>query len=181
MNENENTTSTLDILQPINAVKVISQDDDTVTVGGYGVVFDGQDLEGETFTKDTDFMFDLVPLKLMLYDHGQNRKVSRKIGVIPNENIKADDVGLWIQGELDKNAEYIDGVLKLIDEGVLGWSSGSVGHLTRREKSVIKTWPIVEFSLTPTPAEPRTLGVELIKKLAKTDETLKAFLPESGQ
>lgn len=181
MDENDNTTSTLDVLEPLNAVKVIKQDDKTVTVGGYGVVFDGQDLEAETFTKDTDFMLDLVPEKLVLYDHGQNRKIGRKIGHVSNENIRPDDVGLWIQGELDKSAQYIDGVMKLIDEGVLGWSSGSVAHLTRRDNGVIKSWPIVEFSLTPTPAEPRTLGVELIKKLAKTDESLKAFLPESGQ
>ena len=42
---------------------------DTVTIAGYGVVFGGSDLDGETFTKDTDFMLDLVPNKLTLYDH----------------------------------------------------------------------------------------------------------------
>ena len=37
---------------------------DTVTIAGYGVVFGGSDLDGETFTKDTDYMLDLVPNKL---------------------------------------------------------------------------------------------------------------------
>jgi hypothetical protein len=43
-----------------NAVKLIKMDDETATVGGYGVVFGGRDLEGETFTADTDFKMDLV-------------------------------------------------------------------------------------------------------------------------
>ena len=48
---------------------------------------------------------------------------------------------------------------------MLGWSSGSVPHLVQRTKGSlpgtqkITSWPIVELSLTPTPAEPRTIGV----------------------
>jgi HK97 family phage major capsid protein len=62
----------------------------------------------------------------------------------------------------------------------LGWSSGSIAHLTQRANGIIKSWPIVEFSLTPTPAEPRTLGVERIKALAELDPSLKALVPEDG-
>jgi HK97 family phage major capsid protein len=177
----ETTTSTLDILESPNAVKIIAQDDNIATVGGYGVVFGGKDLEGETFTRATDYMLDLVPNKLVFYEHGQREDVAHKIGIVANEDVIPDDTGLWIQAELDKSAAYVDSVLKLIDEGVLGWSSGSVAHLARRKGGVIKTWPLVEFSLTPTPAEPRTLGVEVIKQMAKTDPSLKALLPEDAQ
>jgi HK97 family phage major capsid protein len=38
----------------------------------------------------------------------------------------------------------------------------------------------LEFSLTPTPAEPRTLGVEVLKSLANVDATYSALLPEGG-
>jgi HK97 family phage major capsid protein len=38
----------------------------------------------------------------------------------------------------------------------------------------------VEFSLTPTPCEPRTLGVERIKAMAKTDAEYEAFLPKAA-
>ena len=92
-----------------------------------------------------------------------------------------DETGIWIQAELDKSSQYVDAVLKLVEKGALGWSSGSIGHLARRENGVIKSWPLVEFSLTPTPAEPRTLGVELIKSLAETNPEFKAFLPEVAQ
>ena len=178
-------TSTLDIekqlTNPLNAVKILKQDEATATVGGYGVVFGGKDLEAETFTKDTDYMLDLVPEKLVLYDHAQRSDIGHKIGMVANDSISVDETGLWIQAELDKSAEYVGAVLKLVEAGALGWSSGSVAHLARRANGVIKTWPIVEFSLTPTPAEPRTLGVELIKSLAETNPEFKAFLPEAGQ
>jgi HK97 family phage major capsid protein len=190
MADDDNTTSTLDIEEGLiggggksllNAVKILKQDEATATVGGYGVVFGGKDLEKETFTRSTDYMLDLVPTKLVFYEHTQRPDIGHQIGTVKNENVSPDETGLWIQGELDKSAGYVDAVLKLIEKGALGWSSGSVAHLARRKNGVIKTWPIVEFSLTPTPAEPRTLGVELIKKMAETNPEFKAFLLEDGQ
>jgi len=156
-------------------IKLIEQDEKTVTVGGYGVIFDGEDLEGETFTPETDFMPDLVPDKLVLYDHTQG-DVKHVLGKTVKE--EADDFGIWVEAQLDKSKEYIKEILKLIDEKILGWSSGSVGHLIEREGKTIKRWPIVEYSLTPTPAEPRTLGVERLKKLAQGDPSLEALLPQ---
>lgn len=148
-------------------VSIKSITDDTVTLAGYGVIFGGVDLEGETFTSDTDFMPDLVQNKLVLYDHGADELIkSAVIGRVNASDIKADDTGLWIEAELDRHAAYMDMVLELAEKGVLGWSSGSVGHLVAREGKSIKRWPIVEFSLTPTPAEPRTLGVNRLKTLA---------------
>ena len=165
-----------------NAVKIISQDDDIAIVGGYGVVFGGVDLEGEHFEADTDYMLDLVPTKLVMYDHGNNEKVSGDfIGEVSNENIEQDDVGLFIRAELDKSLEYMADVLSLIEEGALGLSSGTIGHLARRKLGKILKWPIVEFSLTPTPAEPRTLGVERIKSLAAVYPDLEALLPETAK
>ena len=167
-----------------NAVKIISENESAATVGGYGIVFGGVDLEGEHFTADTDFMPDLVPNKLALYDHTQNKAVDTAIGTIPNENIVADEKGLFVKAELDRSREYVEQVLELVKKGVLGWSSGVVGHLARRDEDTegkIIKWPIVGFSLTPTPAEPRTLGVERIKSLAKVYPDLEALLPEAAK
>jgi len=163
----------------IGAVKLISMDDSTATVGGYGVVFGGRDLEGDTFTAETNYKLDLVPAKLVFYDHTLNG-VEHDLGVVNNDSIKMDAKGLWIEAQLDRSADYVDEVLKLVEAGVLGWSSGSVAHLARRERGTIKSWPIVEFSLTPTPAEPRTLGIERIKALAAVYPNLKA-LQEDGR
>jgi phage head maturation protease len=157
------------------SVKVLKQDDETVTVGGYGVVFGGVDLDGETFNADTDFMADLVPVKRVFYDHSLQEKVRHVLGKATE---KVDDAGIWVEAQLDRHKDYMTEILKLVEEGVLGWSSGSVGHLIEREGKAIKRWPIVEYSLTPTPAEPRTLGVERIKTLAEANPNLKALLPE---
>lgn len=146
-----------------NAVKLISLTDTTATVAGYGVVFGGQDLARDTFTAETDFKLDLVPVKLICYDHTLGDEIKEEIGVAPNAAIKIDGYGMWIEAQLDRSKAYVSYILELIEQGVLGWSSGSISHLVRRENGVIKSWPIVEFSLTPTPAEPRTLGVMRVK------------------
>ena len=80
-----------------NAVKILSQTDETAIVGGYGVIFGGVDLEGETFSTDTNYMMDLVPIKLAMYDHGQQKAVDVEIGIIPNENIVEDSKGLFVK------------------------------------------------------------------------------------
>jgi phage head maturation protease len=163
----------------IGAVKLIGMDDSTATVGGYGVVFGGRDLEGDTFGPDTDYKLDLVPAKLVFYDHTLG-DVTHDLGRVTNDAIKVDDKGLWIEAQLDRSAAYVDEVLKLVEAGVLGWSSGSIAHLARAEKGMIKSWPIVEFSLTPTPAEPRTIGVERIKALAAVYPNLEALQEAPG-
>src|SRR3972149_10048085 len=50
-------------------------------------------------------------------------------------------------------------------QGVIGLSSGTASHLARRNGGKILRWPVVEYSLTPTPAEPRTIGVTQLKSL----------------
>jgi hypothetical protein len=55
-------------------------------------------------------------------------------------------------------------VLELVDQGALGWSSGSLPHLVDvATDGYIRRWPIVEGSLTPTPAEPRYTDVVAVK------------------
>jgi HK97 family phage prohead protease len=159
------------------AVAIKAMTDDTVTIGGYGVIFGGADLEGESFSPQTDFMRELVPSPPVFYDHAQ-RSVKHMLGRAVK--VEADETGLWVEAELDRHAAYMEQVLALVEKGALGWSSGSVSHLTQREGKSITRWPLVEMSLTPTPAEPRTLGVEVIKSLAETDATFSALLPEDA-
>lgn len=151
---------------------------ETATVAGYGVIFGGEDLEGESFAQDTNFMLDLAPTKLVLYDHGL-RNVDHVIG--KTLTVEPDEMGLWVEAELDRNKAYVDLVVQLVEKGALGWSSGSVGHLTRRNGKSITQWPLIELSLTPTPAEPRLLGVELIKSLSASDPRYSVFLPEAAR
>lgn len=160
-----------------NAVKVLSATADTYRVGGYGVLFGGTDLDGETFQPDTDYNLDLVQRKPVYYDHAQ-RDVKTPLGTVVNHS--TDDAGIWVEAELSRSHQYVDRVMALVNAGRLGWSSGSVAHLAQREGGVIKSWPIVEFSLTPTPAEPRTLGVRELKSM-DLGEAVESLLAEVAQ
>ena len=152
-------------MNKLQTVTIKAITDDSVTVAGYGVVFGGVDLDGESFSADTDFMLDLVPSKPVLYDHGMNADVKNTfIGSV--SKAEEDDTGLWVEAELSRHNAYMGAIMDLIEKGALGWSSGTVGQLATRDGKSIKRWPVVEFSLTPTPAEPRTLGIEQIKALA---------------
>jgi len=166
----------------VHAVKITGQTDKFITVAGWGVVFGGIDLEGDTFTKDTDYQLSLVPVKPVFYDHTLGDIKSALGAVVDVEQKSEDDIdGLWITAQLERSREYIGEITQLVEKGVLGWSSGSVGHLVRRDQKSIKAWPIVEWSLTPTPAEPRTIGAQLLKAIAAVNDQLQVLEQEPGE
>jgi HK97 family phage major capsid protein len=127
-------------------------------IGGYLVKHSGStdpDLTADYFDASTDIH---APEALpVLYQHGFDTKIGKR--VIGKAKTGRDDVGLWIEAQLDMRDEYEKAVYALAEKGKLGWSSGALSHLVEREpvgKSMhIKTWFIGEASLTPTPAEPR--------------------------
>lgn len=134
-------------------------------VGGYLVRFSTQkdpDLQNEFFTAETDFG-DLRSSPV-LFQHGYDPVMKRrKIGA---GKLTADDLGVWIEAQLEMRDEYERAIYDLVQQGKLGWSSGTAGHLVEREtlsKAVwIKSWPLgLDASLTPTPAEPRNGAIPL--------------------
>ena len=151
-------------------VKIVSDAGGSLKVAGYGVVFGGSDVVGDFFTADTDFWADdASKTPPVLYQHGQDESLKRtRVGKVTS--VHTDDTGMWVEAQLNASSKYLDAIRQLVAKGVLGWSSGSVGHLVDRVKMTdgrkqITSWPIFEFSLTPTPAEPRTLGVRAMKAL----------------
>jgi len=167
------------------AVALKALDDGSLVVGGYGIVWGGTDLVGDYFTPETDFWFDkITPNPPILYHHGRDVKIGRKV-VGKTRLIDPDDVGLWVESQISLSDEYLSGVRGLIEEGRLGYSSGAVAHLVERvptkKGAWLKSWPIAEFSLTPTPAEPRTLGVAEVRALEAAVPELKALIPEEPQ
>jgi HK97 family phage major capsid protein len=127
-------------------------------VGGYLVKHSGAsdpDLTADYFDASTDIHSpDVLPV---LYQHGFDAKIGKR--VLGKAKTGRDDVGLWIEAQLDMRDEYDKAIYALAEKGKLGWSSGALSHLVEREpvgKSMhIKTWFIGEASMTPTPAEPR--------------------------
>ncbi len=135
-------------------------------IGGYLVVWgdaDRRDLHGEFFTPQTDLGLDWFPRRPVLYQHGLDKTLGPSlIGQI--EQMWTDEVGLWVEAQLDLRHRWARAVLDLIEQGALGWSSGSLPHLVEvAANGGIRRWPIVEGSLTPTPAEPRYTDVVAVK------------------
>jgi phage head maturation protease len=138
--------------------------DDNGLVRGYLVRFGGADLEGDYFTKNTDFGRPMapgvrVPMNLY-YHHGQDKTVGKsRIGL---GFITMDDKGLWYESQVGMADQYQKMIQELAKSGKLGYSSGATGHMVERKKMAdgryeITRWPIGEASLTPTPAEPMNM------------------------
>ena len=124
-------------------------------VRGRGIVYGGKDLTGDIFTKATDLgdtrSFVGTPV---YYDHGLS-SIRGQIGTVKAWTPAGD--GIDVEIELDKRLDYIDDVMKLVKSGALGLSTGALSHLVVRQAGELKRWVVGEISLTPTPAEPRTL------------------------
>jgi hypothetical protein len=148
----------------ITAAKML--DEAAGRIGGYLVVWGSpyeRDLQGEYFTPHTELGLAWYDRRPVLYQHGLDGSLKAAVmGYI--DTLRADNVGIWAEAQLDVRQRYVRTVLTLIDRGVLHWSSGSLAHLVEvANDGHIQRWPIVEGSLTPTPAEPRRTDVQTIK------------------
>lgn len=127
-------------------------------IGGYLVRFtdpDHPDLAGDYFDASTDFgpHNKCIPW----YHHGLDGTLGLKRLGTGMADIKTDNVGVWVQAQLNLADEYEAAIYELVKAGRLGWSSGTSSHLVRREPMGkayhIKTWPLgLDASLTPEPA-----------------------------
>jgi HK97 family phage major capsid protein len=164
-----------------NAIEIKADTDAYTVYGGYGVVFGGRDLDGDTFTKDTDFQIDLVPSKPLFVDHTMDTELQTRDGstvklkgidepVGKVTTVTPDDFGLYIEFMVEKANRYWAIVDAMYNTGKMGLSSGAVAHLVRRAGGVIKRWPVVEWSATVSPAEPRTVQVQRVKAILDTVE-----------
>jgi hypothetical protein len=159
----------------IGAVKALGGD----RLGNYLIVWGDQkntDLYGEFFTKPQDksgtqglkAIFDHLGGKLpALYHHAMDGVVKfDPVGTI--DVLEIDEVGLWMETQLDMAKEYAVAVQTLAKRKALGSSSGALpGSRKVKPDGEIAQWAIIEGSFTPTPAEPRLreLGVEVVKAI----------------
>ena len=143
---------------PGAAVKAI----ETGEVEGLLVVFGGPDavdLENEYFTKETDF--GRFQETLIWLNHAQPVKTASGLILVEEPigygTLEVTDEGVIIRGLLDAKYRYLAQIAR-----ELGWSSGTAAHLVMRETvgkaTYIKRWLLgLDASITPTPAEPRTM------------------------
>ena len=121
------------------------------------------DLQGEFFSPRTEFCLDWFAERPVLYHHGLDGDTGlRKIGVI--KSVETDELGLWVQAQLDLRDRYAVAVYDMVKSKEFGWSSGSVDHLVKiADNGEITTWPLIEGSITPTPAQPSKTAVRAMK------------------
>lgn len=138
-------------------------------IGGYLVVWgaaDQRDLHGEYFTPQTDLGLGWYDRRPVLYQHGLDPRLKADaLGAI--DTLTPDDHGVWAEALLDPRHPAARAVLKQVQRGALGWSSGSLPHLVDvTGEGRIDRWIIVEGSLTPHPAEPHRTAARLIEAAA---------------
>lgn len=142
---------------PAMAVKFADGSDSIIEGIGipYGGPFAGKDIQGEAFTKSTDFCLDWFEKRPLLYDHALNGTVKTyKVGDVVYADAEHDE-GVFVRAELNKRGRYFNIVKKLIEQQALGFSSGAVPYLVQHDsKKNITRWPWFELSLTTTPANP---------------------------
>ena len=144
-------------------------------VGGYLVRFTSEkelDLEGEFFDGET--WYGDAKETPVYYQHGLDPVLARR--VLGKGNLDAQDVGVWIEAQLEMRDEYERAVYGLAEKGKLGWSSGTAPHLVERNKAHITRWPLgLDASLTPIPADPGNRAMPL-KSWAEATGNLKTLL-----
>jgi len=108
-------------------------------IGGYLVRFstdEDPDMEGEFFTKDTDFGD--ASSGIVYYQHGMDKVIGkRRLGKASH---KIDDFGVWAETQLDMRDKYEAFIYGMAEKDKMGWSSGTAGHLVERENRVKAVW-----------------------------------------
>jgi hypothetical protein len=139
-------------------------------LGGYLIRFGNDqepDLTGDYFTKDTDFGD--TDKTDIYWEHGMDRKIGKR--KLAKGELRIDDIGVWVETQLQRRDKYEAAIYELAKAGKLGWSSGTAPHLVEREPVgkawYIKTWPLgLDASMTVTPAEPRGTDIVPLKSLS---------------
>ena len=144
-------------------------------VGGYLVRFtseDEPDLEGECFDEKT--WYGGATISPVYYNHGLDPVLGKK--VLGSGSLELQELGMWIEAQLEMRDAYERAVYGLAEKGKLGWSSGTAPHLVEREGKHIARWPLgLDASLTPTPADPGNRAMPL-KAWAESVKGLKTLL-----
>jgi hypothetical protein len=162
--------------------------------GAWAVLFTNSadpDLTDDFFDNKTDFYFEgeKKAIRPLLYDHGLDPTLkARRIG---RATLEIKDAGVWLEAQLDIADQYdkkylqkyLPSIELMASKGKLGVSTGSAPHMIQREQVGkafhLKSWPVVEVSLTPKPIEPRTKGFVSLKSFMEERVAIDFNSPET--
>jgi len=150
----------------MNNLKAISSTDNELRVANYIILFGGEDLGGEYFTKNTEVKSSYTDLGVLYVDFehgfdpdGVGNDGDNILGVVDWKTAKVDDKGIFVERLLNRRSQYVQFVEELITAGLIGTSSqASPGKAVRKSSGEIIEWPLMRDSLTVTPMEPRMLN-----------------------
>jgi HK97 family phage major capsid protein len=151
--------------------------DNKVRVGAYAIRFSTaaeKDLQGDYFTAETKFGRDGGNGAPVLFHHGMTAGKGGLLGEMGDgeygpAKATRDDTGIFAEVMLDLSDKHQAAFYAACQKGALRWSSGSAQHMVRKaDDGRILRWPIVEFSLTPKPVEPRLPALRPLKSLDLT-------------
>lgn len=109
---------------------------------------------GTFFHPGTDF--GSMRNSVVLYHHGLDPDVGRRV-FDEDAVLEVRDEGVWIEGQLDTADPFAQRMLRMVEAGGLGWSSGTAPHLIEQTEVDggirVDRWPLgLDGSLTPIPA-----------------------------
>jgi hypothetical protein len=156
-------------MDPLKAEQLTSVKWRVLAIPFGGPFAGGKDLDGEYFSPRTDIKADWFPTRPVLWHHGGDQVMKDAILGTEDELTKEDD-GWWGTMWLDRSARYWAQVSAMLAAGKVFGSSGALGHLVQKAKDgEILTWPHIEQTLTPTPAN---IFARVIPAKAAADFTL---------
>jgi phage head maturation protease len=140
-------------------------------VGGYLISFGDESTPDQTefrdfFTPETDYHVDSWPHPMGIYFwHGAHEMFGpTRLG---NGKAERDNVGIHLEGQMNLRTPAEQRLYSCAEAGELGWSSGSMPLMVRREPvgkaHKVLSWQLGEASLGPIEmvADPRNVAVAL--------------------
>lgn len=142
-----------------------------VKAGEYGVVYGclipfgpPRDSQNEYFVPSVKLNLERLKYIPVVFHHAQSELGTVEIGRINMSDIQVRPDGLYVKAMIDTSTEEGQQIYAMAKAGRLGWSSGSATHMVvTNEDGAILEWPIVEASLTPSPAAGKRTTVQAIK------------------
>lgn len=167
-----------------NALKAVGETPEEYRVANYIVLFGGRDLEGlgsgnknadgsrgEYFTPGTDLESEATKSGQLPIDweHGRGAEgLTRNdvLGFVDWKTAKIDDKGVWVERVLSRRNKYVQWIMELVRQGLVGNSSeADARRVQKNADGAIVRWPLMRDTLTVQPMEPRMMSENVMTAL----------------
>lgn len=171
------------------AIKIL--DSDKRRIGAYASVWGEEDCERDRMMREAIQPYIGKSAPLMLWLHGLDPDFGTNTpGTWDGASFKADDKGLWVEGNITHDHYGNEAWSRINKAGVYGLSVGSAWYLVKREDNGdgtknITDWPLLEISIMEggkqcVPSAQRELRADLEAVYSKAAKSIGIKLPAQG-